>query len=581
MAVIATAGHVDHGKSSLVRMLTGTDPDRLAEEQRRGMTIELGFAHATGPGGTTLSFVDVPGHVDLVRTMIAGASGVDVVLLVVDAREGWKPQTHEHLAVCELLGVGTGVVALTKSDLVDPVRLTELEVLSRHLLADSTITWTSVVPTSTVSGAGLAELTARLEDAVRDAAGSPHDASADLDRPRLFIDRVFTIAGAGTVVTGTLDSGTITVGTEVVTVPGRHRGLVRGIHIHGSAVHEVHPGTRCAVNLARTSTDEIARGDALVVDGQWHVTSVFDAMLMPARGATATVESARGYTVHTGTNRQSASVRVLAASETLLADGPPGALLVRIRIPRSLPLTPGDRFVLRHTGTDSTIAGGTVLDVAPVERTSRARPTGTTDSQLEHHGWVRIEVARRLTGRSIDAVAGSWTASTSRVADTTTRLDTMLDRGPVDLVSLAPYERDLLGTMRDVMVEHGTARRTGSEPLAAHPFAIATREAGVTPPSSVDADRDLVRRLVQAGIVVEHDGIAFHVDTLASLQSALTALWADHPDGFTVSDLRTRLAITRKHAVPLAECLDKAGLTRRRGDLRIPGPRWTGGSGTG
>lgn len=576
MAVIATAGHVDHGKSSLVRALTGTDPDRLAEEQRRGMTIELGFAHVRGPRGATLSFVDVPGHVDLVRTMIAGASGSDVVMLVVDAREGWKPQTHEHLAVCELLGVRSGVVALSKADLVGPERIAEVTEESRTCLAGSPIEWAAFVATSTITGDGLGELATELEAAVERTGHPAPDLADRLDRPRLFIDRVFSIAGTGTVVTGTLESGTITVGADLVSVPGGHASTVRGIQVHGATVDAAREGMRCALNLARTSTTDVSRGEALVIDGQWHATNVFDAEVLVPRGAATDIGSGRGYTLHVGTNRQAATLRVLPASGPADERGLPHPLLVRVRTGSPLPLSPTDRFVLRRTGTDTTVAGGIVLDVAPVARPSRARPTGTTGAQLEHHGWVTVDVARRLTGRAVPAVAGDWTASPARVAETTGRLAALLDDGPVDLVGTAPHERDLLGAMPGVVVEHGTARRAGSDPLNAHPLALAIREAGVTPLPTADADRDIVRRLVRAAIVFEHDGIAFHVDTLGSLRPILDRLWADHPGGFAVSDLRTELGITRKHAVPLAECLDRAGLTRRAGDLRVPGPRVRG-----
>lgn len=564
MAVIATAGHVDHGKSSLVRALTGIDPDRLAEEKRRGMSIELGFAHATGPRGTLLSFIDVPGHADLVRTMIAGASGVDLVLLVIDAREGWKPQTDEHLAVCELLGVSTGLVALTKVDLVSSEKVEELTARTRTRLAASDIAWSGVMATSTRSGAGIEELTAALESAVSTA----HRHRTDLDRPRLFIDRVFTMVGAGTVVTGTLDSGNLATGATLMTVPGNHRAVVRAVQVHGSPVQSAQPGQRCAVNLAHTSQDDVARGRALVVEGQWHLTGAVDAHLRCIEGKERLLVTGRGYTVHWGTNRQACAIRMI-----------PGAgSSARLRFAQPLPLTPGDRFILRHTGTDTTIAGGIVVDVAPRRRVSRARPDGTIDLQLEAHGWVNVEEARRLTGRRIAPVAGDWFASPSLVESTTKSLEERLARAPLDLVALAPHERALLSTLPDAVIEHGTARRSTVASIVDHPLATDIRRSGLTPSQVDDADRDVVRRLVRAGTVFEHDGRAFHIDTLVSLLPALRELWADNEAGFTVSQLRVRLGITRKHAVPLAECLDKAGITRRRGDLRQRGPRASPGN---
>ena len=555
MPVIATAGHVDHGKSSLVRALTGTDPDRLAEEKRRGMTIDLGFAHATTTDGTTMSFVDVPGHGDFVRTMIAGASGVDVVLLVVDAREGWKPQTHEHLGICELLGARTGVVAITKIDLVDEEGIDEIVGITRAELDSSSMNWIDIVPTSVSANSGLDQLTTSLARAVKEAAGD----NPELDRPRLFIDRVFTIVGAGTVVTGTLDSGTLRTGDELESIPGGHRALVRSIQIHGQTSQEARPGTRCAVNLARTSTSDVARGDALVVPGHWHHTTVVDVSYRPARGAPMPLAHGRGWTMHTGTARRSVSVRLLT-----LADSS-----ARLRFSPALPLSPGDTIVLRHTGTDSTAAGGIILDVDPVSRTTRARPEGSVESILDGRGWVDVEHARRLTGRAVVPVVDRWVADPLVVADAASRLESQLAAGPVDVVSLSEPERALMSSLAGVVIDHGLARRGARNPILDHPSVGIIRRAGVTPPPCANFDRDIIRRLVNGGILFEHDGIAFHVDTLGGLAPVLEQLWHAHPAGFTVSQLRESLGITRKHAVPLAVCLDKAGLTRRSGDLRV------------
>lgn len=555
MPTIATAGHVDHGKSSLVRALTGTDPDRLAEEKRRGMTIDLGFAHTTTTDGTVVSFVDVPGHSDFVRTMIAGASGVDVVLLVIDAREGWKPQTYEHLGICELLGARTGVVAITKIDLVDEARTEEVVGITRAELESSSMNWTDIVPTSVSANRGLDLLTTSLARAVKGSAGD----GSDLDRPRLFVDRVFTIVGSGTVVTGTLDSGTLRPGDELESVPGGHRALVKSLQMHGQPAQAGRPGTRCAINLARTSTMDIARGDALVVQGQWHHTTVVDVSYRPARGAQLPLAHGHGWTMHVGTARRSVSVRLLP-----LADSS-----ARLRFSPPLPLTPGDNIVLRHTGTDSTVAGGTILDVDPVSRTTRARPDGSVTSILDGRGWIDTAHARRLTGRDVAAVADHWVAVPDTVADTTAHLDALLDSGSVDVVSLSEPERALLSTLAGVIVERGSARRGDRNPLFDHPSVGIIRDAGVTPPPCTDFDRDVIRRLLQSGILVEHDGIAFHTDTLVALVPVLDALWRVHPGGFTVSQLREELGITRKHAVPLAVCLDKLGLTKRSGDLRV------------
>jgi len=580
VTVIATAGHVDHGKSSLVRALTGTDPDRLAEEKRRGMTIELGFAHTDDDGdGAALSFIDVPGHADLVRTMIAGVAAVEAVLLVIDAREGWMPQTIEHLAIVELLAIPVGVIALTKCDLVDDDRLAHLARDTTDILASSPIRWSTPVAVSTVTGNGIEECRRALSNAVGDvrAARTPatsmatSTSGAHKGRPRLFVDRVFTLPGAGTVVTGTLEHGRLHINDNVMIVRTGMRGRIRSLQRHGAVISECLPGHRCAINLANLSTDDIERGDALVLDGDWHLTDVVDVRIELARGIDEPPRPGSGHTVHFGTDRVEASLRPLAM---------PG--LWRVRIPRAWPMTPGDRIVVRRTGDATTIGGGTVLDVAPLRRPSRARPDGSIESQLAAHGFLDADVARRLTGRDVAPVVGRWCAAAANLEAAVSRVSSALDDGEVALDSLEPWERDLVSMFdderfADVRIEVGVARR-GADPLASHPIADAIRNAGITGPATAGLDRDIVRRLVAAGLVLEHDGIAFHADTLASLAPIVAELLAAHPGGFTVSTLRERLGITRKHAVPLAACLDRAGWTLRRGDARIAGPRLGRGS---
>jgi len=530
MTVIATAGHVDHGKSSLVQAMCGTDPDRLAEEKRRGMTIELGFAHCTAPDGTVLSFVDVPGHSDFVRTMVSGVSGVDVALLVIDANEGWMPQTQEHLGILRVLGVSHGVVALTKCDKVGAnVIESRVEDITRRL-SQGPVRWHGIIKTSVVTGDGIPELTVALA-ALADGVTQRRD---ELGRPRLFVDRVFTIAGAGTVVTGTLEGSELHRGSEMTVARTGRAVRIRDIQTHGAAVEKGQPGTRCAVNVTGASTADIRRGDALVPADAWHLTSIVDATFSVLAGADA-LRRRRGYSLHIGTNDQLASVRVIGADE--IVAGASGH--VRLRFDEPLPLTPGDRFLLRDPGPGTTVGGGVIADVDPTERIGRANPDGTIESQIGGRGWMPVATARRLTGRALDDVADGMWADDATVAATREYLD-----------AVAALEPD------------------GME---SDPVATRVRDQGITPEPC--KERDTVRRLVQRGILFEHDGIAFHRDVLDGLAGRLTALWAAHPDGFTVSQLREALAITRKHAVPLATCLDKRGWTRRSGDVRTPGPR--------
>ena len=566
MAVIATAGHVDHGKSSLIRALTGTDPDRLAEEQRKGMTIDLGFAHMSTDSGATLSFIDVPGHTDFIRTMISGVSGVDIALLVVDAGEGWKPQTEEHLGILEVLGITHGVIALSKCDRIDAserqVRITEI----RERLSSSTISWTDIIETSIVTEEGLPDLVRALTALTR-----MSQRSIRLDAPRLFIDRIFTMKGAGTVVTGTLDTAPLHVDNKLVLARTGEPLRVRDIQVHGATVHTCDPGTRCAVNLVGVDTETLMRGDALVAPGKWRTTMVCDASLHTLPTLTRPLNHRGSFTVHIGTDFQSATVRVISSQEIEASSHGK----IRLRWQRPIPLTPGDRFLLRDTSTNSTIGGGVILDIDPQLRISRAQPTGTVESIMEGRGFIPVVDAELLTGTALVPVAGQWFALPHVVE---TSLQSLAHRmntdGELDLATLQPFERDLITLLPDVVVTAGIARRRDADVLTSHPLAQQIRNDGLTGPSSTQFDRNVVRQLVQQGVVLEHDGVAFHRDTLESLRPELEKLWQISPEGFTVSQLRDALGITRKHAVPLAECVDKYGLTRRSGDVRIRGHRW-------
>ena len=362
--VIGTAGHVDHGKSALVQALTGTDPDRLQEEKARGITIDLGFAHYR-EGDSTIAFVDVPGHERFIRNMIAGASGIDAVLLVVAADESVMPQTREHFDICRLLGVDRGVVALTKCDLVDAEMLELVRLEVQELLDGSGLAAAPFVPVSAVSGAGLDGLRAALA-AVAAAPQRPHDAP-----PRLPVDRVFSVRGVGTVVTGTLASGTLRSDQELVLLPASRRVKVRGLQVHGRATEAAGAGRRVAVNLHGADVDALGRGDTLAAPGGFDTTRRFDAVLRLLPAAPPLRHGAR-VRCHHGTAETMARVALSAAlgaaagtSEFLSALEPGGAAFARVRLEAPLALARGDRFVLRAYSPPVTIAGGEVLDPLP------------------------------------------------------------------------------------------------------------------------------------------------------------------------------------------------------------------------
>ncbi|MEZ5142580.1 MAG: selenocysteine-specific translation elongation factor [Acidimicrobiales bacterium] len=363
--VVATAGHVDHGKSTLVQALTGTDPDRLAEEKERGLTIDLGFAWCTLPSGRGVAFVDVPGHVRFLRNMLAGVGAVDACLFVVAATEGWKPQSEEHLRILEGLGHRHGVVALTKVGLVDEdhrelARLDVVDHLEGTFLADA-----EIVAVDAVDGTGLAALRLALDRLLDD---TPR--ATDLHRPRLWVDRSFAPKGAGTVVTGTLTGGRLAVDDELVVVPGERPVRVRALQTHEHGEAEVGPGHRVAVNLSGISHHDVGRGDALVRAGQWHAVAVLDARIDVLGSLDHPVSRRGAYLAYLGSGEHAVRLRVLGPD--VIEPGRSG--FVRLHLPVPLPLLPGDHVVLRDAGRGETIGGGEILDVDPRLPAARARP---------------------------------------------------------------------------------------------------------------------------------------------------------------------------------------------------------------
>ncbi|MBC5583091.1 selenocysteine-specific translation elongation factor [Eggerthella sp. NSJ-70] len=368
--VLGTAGHIDHGKSSLVLALTGTDPDRLAEEKQRGITIELGFARLDLPDGTKLGVVDVPGHERFVRQMIAGSTGIDLALLCIAADDGVMPQTVEHLAVLELLGIRTCVVALTKTDLVDEEWALFMAEEVRGRLSGTPYAEAEIVPVSSRTGAGLPELQAALSRAAR----TTRRAKAGT-RLRLPVDRVFSIKGAGTVVTGTLWSGTAQVGDEVEVLPSGLRTRVRSVQVHGAPVERAEAGHRVALNLNAVSVDEVRPGDFLAAPGAASATDRFDASLaylgVPGKGKPL-ASGARVHVAH-GTREVTGRVLLMGGRESLAAGE---RAYAQIRLDEPLPVAWRDRFVVRSYSPVHVVGGGEVLRARP-RRTTTLAPGAT------------------------------------------------------------------------------------------------------------------------------------------------------------------------------------------------------------
>jgi selenocysteine-specific elongation factor len=477
--VVGTAGHIDHGKSALVMALTGTDPDRLKEEKARGITIDLGFAHAV-IAGVNFAFVDVPGHERFVKNMLAGVGGIDLVLLVIAADESVMPQTREHFDICRLLQVRSGLVVLTKADLVDAETLELARVEAGELVAGSSLQDAPILAVSSKTGEGLDALRAALVEA---AASAPPRGGEGA--PRLPVDRVFSMRGFGTVVTGTLTAGSIQADTELVALPGGRRVKVRGIQVHGSSQPSAAAGRRVAVNLGGVDVADLSRGETLTTPGAFDVTRRFDAALDLLPGAPP-IRHGQRVRFHHGTSEILG--RVALAAEAAASAGsedpaddrkdpasdggadqseagrvfrpgvPPPRLCARLRLEAPAVLTRGDRFVLRQYSPPITIGGGVVLDPAPA-RTPIRTPAGTERfrrlSGADAEAAMVFVEERRGAGIEIDALARRTGLSPGRAR---TLADTLAAGGKVivtgDEVFGAPLARALETRLLDSVAEH-------------------------------------------------------------------------------------------------------------------------------
>ncbi|WP_410809193.1 selenocysteine-specific translation elongation factor [Micromonospora sp. 067-2] len=577
MFVVATAGHVDHGKSTLVRALTGMEPDRWAEERRRGMTIDLGFAWTTLPSGGTVAFVDVPGHERFVPNMLAGVGPVPAALIVVAADEGWMPQSAEHLAALDALGVAYGLLAVTRADLADPGPATAR---ARAEIAATSLGTVETVPVSAVTGAGLPELRTALD---RLAARLP---APTMDDPvRLWVDRSFTVRGSGTVVTGTLGAGRVRVGDELELAGTDEPVRVRGLHSLGQARPEATAVARVAVNLRGTPRDRLGRGDALLTPGRFHHSDLVDVRLTgdPAGDLPATL------TLHIGSAAVPVRVRPL------------GPDTVRLRLARPLPLLVGDGALLRDPGRHHVAGGVRVLDVAPppLVRRGAAAARAQVLASLNGRPDVADELRRRRLiqagalirmGVPVQAapVAGDWLADPGhwrRLGEQLTQevaryaREHPLEPGmPVNALRqrLALPDRVLVEALvRPPLRVHAGRVSAASATALPEPVARAVQrvraEYGDRPFRAPDADR-----LVELGLGPREIGAAVRAgallrlaDTVVLLPDALddaVRVLAGLPQPFTLSAARQALDTTRRVAVPLLELLDRRGATRRLPD---------------
>ena len=616
--VIGTAGHVDHGKSTLIKALTGIDPDRLREEQERGMTIDLGFAHLVLPGGTEVGIVDVPGHEDFIRNMLAGVGAIDAVVLVVAADEGVMPQTKEHLAILSLLGIERGVIALTKRDLVDDAWAALAADDVRAAVAGTSLAEAPLVAVSATAGTGLDELVSAIERVLGEA-----PVRRDVARPRLPIDRAFTMSGFGTVVTGTLIDGSFAVGEEVEIVPGPKRARIRGLQTHRRAVAAAQPGARVAMNLSGVGKDELERGMVVIRPGSLAPVSVLGLRLAVLEAASGPLAHDELVKVHLGTAEVMGRVSVLEGD----AIAPGESAWAQLRLASPVVAVAGDRLVLRRPSPPETVGGGTTLDTTgerPRRRaealallTRRAAPTPAARllAALEVPRQASEAAARAgLDPAAAEAAASGLVASGAAVAlgdallareayeALATRVERSLAmahrRSPLRAglpreevragLSLPPKQAAAAVARLVVdgrVVERGTAlalpgHRPALSPEQEAAWAKARAALARDPlrPPEVAAleielgisglDRDVLAALAERGDVVRVGDGVFLPEAVRSFGSAVIDEIAA-AGRITVSRARDLTGSSRKHVLPLLQFIDDNGITRRIGDDRV------------
>lgn len=628
--ILGTAGHIDHGKTSLVKALTGVDTDRLPEEKKRGITIELGFASLDLPGGIHFGIVDVPGHEKFVRAMVAGVGGMDLVMLVIAADEGVMPQTREHLDICQLLGVRRGVVALTKSDLVDPDWLDLVVEEVRESLAGSFLEAAPVIPVSSRSGSGLDRLKDELALIARELEQKRSEGAY-----RLPVDRVFTVAGFGTVVTGTLLSGTVKVGDEAELLPSGLPCRVRGIQAHGAKAETGEAGSRLALNLQGIDHHQVRRGDVVVPAGVYRTTRIVDVHLDHLASAPRSLKHRAGLRLHSSTYDVPATV-ILFDRDTL---EPGDSAHAQLRLARPVLLLNGDPFVLRSSSPSATVAGGRVLDPFPPGRRRRSAEalellenlSGGADSGVIAgmvagsllSGITHAELATRsgIVSRRLEAALAGLLASGDII---------QVVRDPKKYLSRTAFASLcdlLLNEMNDYFVRNPLKEGIGKEELKTR-LPSRSDERFFTPclaalekEGKVVAERDQVRLvgrkagsdtaqsdirgqillelekggkeppflndicsrlgipekpalehlalLVGAGVVVKvKSDIFYSPAALAEIEALLTGYLREHGE-ISPPQFREITGLSRKFMIPVLEYFDSQKVTLRLGDKRV------------
>jgi selenocysteine-specific elongation factor len=621
MKVIGTAGHIDHGKSTLVERLTGIDPDRLAEEKRRGMTIDLGFAWLKLPSGQEASIVDVPGHERFIKNMLAGATGIDVALLVVAADEGVMPQTREHIDILDLLGVPIGVVVLTKSDLVDEEWLALVRAEVEDALAGTTLAGSPIVGASAVTGAGVPQVLQALEQAV-----TMSPTRREISIAMLPVDRVFTVAGFGTVVTGTLQGGSISSGQELEVAPKGRRVRVRGIQTHLRSVDQVDPGSRVALNLAPLARDQVERGDAVTLPGAIRPVRRFAARVRVLPHLEGGLAHGLRVAVHVGAAEVAGAVSVFGNQVV----APRASGWIQIRLEQPIATVRGQRFILRLPAPLGTVAGGEIVDVQPRYRRRDFRAVDrlahlvagddrealkTMLADPRTHPPAALARSLGVAADTIGAMLGEQERSGIAVRLDSVYVsaafwDAIRDRAIAELAEFHERNPLLAGMPREelrgrlqigpkpgaaaiaVLLRDGDLEPVGplmklpgrgggadARPEEVERILSVLRSEPTSPPSGAElmsraaTDGAMLEALHRDGRIVRlADGLYFE----RSIYDRLTReiVQAIERDGeITVAAVRDRYQTSRKYALAILEHLDDERITRRLGDRRVLGSR--------
>lgn len=619
MHVIGTAGHVDHGKSTLVHALTGIDPDRLAEEKAREMTIDLGFAWLT-LDGNEVGIIDVPGHRDFIENMLAGVGGIDLALLVIAADEGVMPQTREHLAILDLLEIKSGIVALTKSDLIEDEDWLDLVTLEiSDVLRGTSLAGAPIVPVSARSRKGMENLKTAIGLALRNI-----EVPIDWGRPRLPIDRIFSLSGFGTVVTGTLIDGIFRVGDDVAVQPGGLAGRIRGLQTHKSKREVAHPGSRVAVNITGIDRNDLHRGQVVTTGGGLEATQLIDANYRQLSDADAPLAHNSEVKVFIGSAEVTARIRLIGREEI-----PPGQEgWVQLALSSPVVAIKGDRFILRRPSPGATIGGGRVLDPRPGRRHRRFREDvaerfrtlekGTPDdlllSTLARLGPLQQNTLFEKAGFQVEEgiptlqrlTENRMVIDLGKILITTAAWHSLLEQAPIELAnfhrenplrigmdreelkSRLKLSPPVFNPLRERLIGEGKIIESNSYlKLPAHEIrfdkdqekAISRlmdvfRSQGVTSPS-VKECKAMVGELVYYALIDQgrikqvSDDVVYPTDIYTDLIEKLTGYLLER-GSISAPDARDLLGASRKYAIALLEHMDELRITRRSGDTRLP-----------